>query len=202
MRCGLIARRLVVISLFHGHSPRPSAFVGLWSLGRPHGTHSQHTRKIKICLPLFSNLNSKLTFLALKSLIRANVVLLTYLLNMFFSTLLFRWFAYVPGNKTKTLGPWGFIMPRLPGGTRSLWTCVIPLHSFRTKLKSHFFTVDWLIFFRSPFMYFIIVAFSPCAPTWCLLAGAYKCLNWIEYISTWYIYVGKLRGTLAMDIVL
>ena len=68
-RCGLIARRLVVISLFHEHSPRPSALVGLRSLGRPHGTRSQHTWKIKICLPLFSDLNSKLTFLVPKSLI-------------------------------------------------------------------------------------------------------------------------------------
>ena len=69
MRCGLIARRLVVISLFHGRSPRPLALVGLRSLGRPHGTHSQHTWKIKICLPLFSDLNSKLTFLVPMSLI-------------------------------------------------------------------------------------------------------------------------------------
>ena len=62
MCCGLIARRLVAISLFHGRSPRPSALVGMRSLGRPHGTHSQHTWKIKICLPLFLDLNSKLTF--------------------------------------------------------------------------------------------------------------------------------------------
>ena len=64
MRCGLIARRLVEISLFHGRSPRPSALVGLRSLGRLHGTHSQHTWNIKICLLLFSDLNSKLTFSA------------------------------------------------------------------------------------------------------------------------------------------
>ena len=57
MRCGLIARRLVMISLFHGLSPKPSALVGLRSLGRLHGTHSQHAWKIKICL-LSSDHNS------------------------------------------------------------------------------------------------------------------------------------------------
>ena len=72
MHWGLIARRFVAFSLFHGHSPWPLALVGLRSLDRLHGTHSQHTWKIKICL-LFSDLNSKLTFLAPKSL------------NMFFS---------------------------------------------------------------------------------------------------------------------
>ena len=61
---GLIARRLVAISLFHERSPRPSALVGLRSLGRLHGTRSQHTWKIKICLLLSSDQNSKLTFLA------------------------------------------------------------------------------------------------------------------------------------------
>jgi len=86
MRCGLIARRLVVISLFHGHSPRPSALVGLRSLGWPHRTHSQHIWKIKICLPLSSDLNSKLTFLAPKSLI------------CFFSTLLIRLYMFWPGT--------------------------------------------------------------------------------------------------------
>ena len=44
------------------------AQMGLWSLGRLHGTHFQHTWKIKICLLLSSDLNSKLTFLAPKSL--------------------------------------------------------------------------------------------------------------------------------------
>ena len=69
MRCGLIARRLGMISLFHGRSPRLSVFVGLRSLGRPHGTHSQHTWKIKIWLLLSQDQNSNLTFLVSKSLI-------------------------------------------------------------------------------------------------------------------------------------
>ena len=62
MRCSLIARLLVVISLFHGGSPRPLALVGLRSLSRLHGTHSQHPWKMKICLLLSSDQNSKLTF--------------------------------------------------------------------------------------------------------------------------------------------
>ena len=33
MGCGLIARWILAISLFHGRSPRPSAFMGLRSLG-------------------------------------------------------------------------------------------------------------------------------------------------------------------------
>ena len=41
---------------------KTSALVGLRSLGQLHGTHSQHTWKIKICLLLFSVQNSKLTF--------------------------------------------------------------------------------------------------------------------------------------------
>ena len=58
------ARHMPERPLFHGRSPRPSALVGLRSLGRLHGTHSQHTWKIKICLLLSSDQNSKPTFLA------------------------------------------------------------------------------------------------------------------------------------------
>ena len=104
--------------------------------------------------------------------------------NMHSSTRLDRLVDYCTSQEPKQRH-WvheGSITPRLPCGTRSLWTCVIP-DSRSTKLKSHFFTDDWF-FFRWPFMYFIIVAFSPCAPTWCLLAGAYKCLNWIEWLFT------------------
>ena len=36
------------------------------------------------------------------------------------------------------------------------------------------------LIFRFSFMYFIFCSFSPCARAWCLLAGACKCLNWIE----------------------
>ena len=43
--------------------------------------------------------------------------------------------------------------------------------------------------------YFIIATLSPCAPTWCTVAGACKCLYWIElnlfrqYISANYIFL-------------
>ena len=63
VRCDRIVRQLVVISSYREHSPRLSALVGLRSLDRLHGTHSQHTWKTKICLPQSSDLNSKLTCL-------------------------------------------------------------------------------------------------------------------------------------------
>ena len=104
--------------------------------------------------------------------------------NMRSSTRLDR-LLHVPRTKTKTLGPRGFYY-----AASAVWNSLpldlrdpgLSLHSFKSKLKSHFFTVDWLIFFRCPLMYFIIAVFSPCAPTWCSLAGAYKMseLNWIE----------------------
>ena len=100
----------------------------------------------------------------------------------------------------------GSTTPCLPCGTRSRWTCVIPglsLHSFRTKLKSHFFIVDWFFFpliffsvfhsctlllfysfFSSPIIVYSFFS-SPCTPTWCSLAGAYKCLNWIISSIGW-----------------
>ena len=95
MRCGLIAQRLVVISLSHESSPRPSALVGSQSLGQPHGTHSQLTWEKKICRPIFSDLNSKLTFLVTKYLICV------------FSTLLLRWFTYMyrPGTEARNYKP-------------------------------------------------------------------------------------------------
>ena len=106
--------------------------------------------------------------------------------NMCSSTSLDR-LLYVPRTKTKTLGPRGFYY-----ASSAVWNSLpvdlrdpgLSLHSFRTKLKSHFFKVDWFFFFfRLSFMYFIFLCnfvSSPCAPTWCSLAGAYKCLYWIE----------------------
>ena len=92
-----------------------------------------------------------------------------------------------PTNENKDTGPLRFLLRLgLPCGTRSRWTCAIPDSHSTTKLKSHFFH-SWLIFFR----FFIYVLYyclwffsSPCAPTWCSLAGAYKCLNWIE-LNIW-----------------
>ena len=63
---------------------------------------------------------------------------------------------YVPRTKTKTLGPRGFYYASLV-----MWNSLpadlrdpgLSLHSFRTKLKSHFFTVDC---FRFSFVYFTI----------------------------------------------
>ena len=52
----------------------------------------------------------------------------------------------------------GFITPRLPCGTRSRWTCVIP-DSGSTPLEQNWnLTLSQLIycFFRCPFMYFIL----------------------------------------------
>ena len=53
---------------------------------------------------------------------------------------------YVPRTKTKTLGPRGFYY-----ASSAVWNSLpvdlrdpgLSLHSFRTKLKSYFFTVDW-----------------------------------------------------------
>ena len=75
----------------------------------------------------------------------------------------------------------GFITPRLPCGTRSRWTCVIP-DSRSTPLEQNWnLTFSQLIdFFLLSIHVLYFVAYSPCAPAWCLLAGAYKCLNWIE----------------------
>ena len=44
---------------------------------------------------------------------------------------------------------------------------------------------SWLIFSVFHLCTFTIVAFLPCVPTWCLLAGAYKMseLKWIEITS-------------------
>ena len=57
---------------------------------------------------------------------------------------------YVPRTKTKTLGSRGFYY-----ASSAMWNSLpvdmrdpgLSLHSFRTKLKSYFFTVDWLFFF-------------------------------------------------------
>ena len=68
----------------------------------------------------------------------------------------------VPRTKTKTLGQRGFYY-----ASSAVWNSLpldlrnpgLSLHSFRTKLKSHFFR-SWLIFSRFPcmyMMYFIIV---------------------------------------------
>ena len=64
--------------------------------------------------------------------------------NMRSSTRLDR-LLYVPRTKTKTLGPRGFYY-----ASSSVWNSLpvdlrdpgLSLHSFRTKLKSYFFTVD------------------------------------------------------------
>ena len=53
---------------------------------------------------------------------------------------------YIPRTKTKTLGPRGFYY-----ASSAVWNSLpldlrdpgLSLHYFRTKLKSHFFTVDW-----------------------------------------------------------
>ena len=61
------------------------------------------------------------------------------------SSLRLDWQLYVPRTKTKTLGPRGFyyassaVWNSLPADLRDPR---LSLHSFRTKLKSHFFTVD------------------------------------------------------------
>ena len=99
-------------------------------------------------------------------------------------------FCYVPRTKTKTLGPQGFYYIRLvcrvglaPGGLAWSRTLARLLQNKTEILLFH----SWLIFFRFSFMYFIILfsfVSSPCAPTWCSLAGAYKCLNWIE-LNCW-----------------
>ena len=75
-------------------------------------------------------------------------------------------------------------MPRLPCGTRSRWTCVIPDSRSTPSEQNWNLTFSQLIdlFFGFSFIYFIIYSFfsSQFAPLWCLLAGANKCLNWIE----------------------
>ena len=56
---------------------------------------------------------------------------------------------YVPRTKTKTLGPRGLYY-----ASSAVWNSLpvdlrdpgLSLHSFRTKLKSHFFIVDWFVF--------------------------------------------------------
>ena len=57
---------------------------------------------------------------------------------------------YIPRTKTKTLGPQVFYY-----ASSAMWNSLpvdlrdpgLSLHSFRTKLKSHFFKVDWFFFF-------------------------------------------------------
>ena len=90
---------------------------------------------------------------------------------------------YVPRTIAKTLGPQGFyyassaVWNSLPADLRDPG---LSFHSFRTKLKSHFFTDDWFFSVVHSCTLLFLHFFSPCAPTWCLLAGVYKCLNWIE----------------------
>ena len=70
---------------------------------------------------------------------------------------------YVPRNKTKTLGPRGFYY-----ASSAVWNSLLvdlrdhglSLHSFRTKLKSHFFIVDWFFsFVISCTLFFSVVLF-------------------------------------------
>ena len=76
--------------------------------------------------------------------------------NMRSSTSLDR-LLYVPRTKTKTLGPRGFYY-----ASSAVWNSLpvdlrdpgLSLHSFRTKLKSHFFKVDWFFSFVIRVLYF------------------------------------------------
>jgi hypothetical protein len=76
--------------------------------------------------------------------------------NMRSSTSLDR-LLYVPRTKTKTLGPRGFYY-----ASSAVWNSLpvdlrdpgLSLHSFRTKLKSHFFKVDWFFSFVIHVLYF------------------------------------------------
>ena len=76
--------------------------------------------------------------------------------NMRSSTSLDR-LLYVPRSKTKTLGPRGFYY-----ASSAVWNSLpvdlrdpgLSLHSFRTKLKSHFFIVDWFFSFFIHVLYY------------------------------------------------
>ena len=89
---------------------------------------------------------------------------------------------YVTRTKIKTLGPRGFLLRLVchvelaPGGLA--WSRTL------APLKSHFFIVDWFCFFVShsctlllSIAFFFAVRANVIR---CSLAGAYKCLNWIE----------------------
>ena len=105
--------------------------------------------------------------------------------NMRSSTSLDR-LLYVPRTKTKTLGPRGFYY-----AASAVWNSLpvdlrdpgLSLHSFRTKLKSHFFIVDWFFFvFHSCTLLFSLVFLFAVRANVMFISWRVQMseLNWIE----------------------
>ena len=77
-----------------------------------------------------------------------------------------------PTNEKKTLG----LRVELASGGLAWSRTHAPLLQNKTEISLFY---SWLIVFCTSLLSIAFFS-SPCAPTWCSLAGTYKCLNWIE----------------------